>query len=68
MKKINIINGLLLAYLVVMSVVGWPGNQPDPDYKQYFLIMGITLAIILLLRYVQVRRLKMREKQKKEEE
>ena len=66
MKKINITTGLLLAYLAVMSVIGWPGKQEAPDYKQYFLIMGITLAVILLLRFFQVRRLKMREKQKAE--
>jgi cytochrome c biogenesis protein CcdA len=68
MKKINMISGLLLVYLVVMSVIGWPGKQQDPDYVQYFIIMGLTLAIIILLRFVQIRRLKFREKQNKEEE
>ncbi|MDR2496077.1 MAG: hypothetical protein LBD21_03010 [Tannerellaceae bacterium] len=66
MKKINITTGLLLAYLAVMSVIGWPGKQEAPDYKQYFLIIGITLAVILLLRFLQVYRQKMREKQKTE--
>ena len=50
MKKINITSLLLLVYLIVMSVMGWPGNKPNPDYKSYFLIMGISVAAILLLR------------------
>lgn len=67
MKKINITSLLLLVYLIVMSVMGWPGNKPNPDYKSYFLIMGISVAAILLLRYVQIRRMKFRNKQKDNE-
>ncbi|MDR2775717.1 MAG: hypothetical protein LBC19_13455 [Tannerella sp.] len=66
MKKINIISGLLLIYLVVMSIIGWPGNKPDADYAGYFLIMGISLVVIFLLRLLQIRRMKWREKQEKE--
>jgi hypothetical protein len=65
MKKVNITSGLLLIYLIVMSIIGWPGKKPDPDYPQYFLIMGITLLAIFLLRWLQIRRLKWREKQEK---
>jgi hypothetical protein len=68
MKKINLTCGLLLVYLVVMSVIGWPGNKPDPDYGQYFLIMGISLAAIFLLRFLQIRRMKWRKRQEKEKE
>jgi cytochrome c biogenesis protein CcdA len=68
MKKINIITGLLLVYLAVMSVIGWPGRQAEPDYGQFFLILGITLVVILLLRFLQVYRLKMREKQREKEQ
>ena len=67
MKKINITSLLLLVYLAVMRVMGWPGNKPNPDYKSYFLIMGISVAAILLLRYVQIRRMKFRNKQKENE-
>ncbi|MDR1645184.1 MAG: hypothetical protein LBS05_05095 [Tannerellaceae bacterium] len=66
MKKVNIINGLLLLYLIVMSIIGWPGNKPDADYPHYFLIMGITLLAIFLLRWLQIRRLRWREKQEEE--
>jgi hypothetical protein len=68
MKKINIISGLLLIYLVVMSVIGWPGKKAEADYPQYFLMMGASLAAILLLRFLQIRRMKWRKKEKKEKE
>lgn len=68
MKKINTISGLLLIYLLVMGIIGWPGNKPDPDFISYSLVMGISLTAILLLRYLQKRRLKLREKWEKEKE
>ncbi|MDR1918579.1 MAG: hypothetical protein LBQ65_02900 [Tannerellaceae bacterium] len=66
MKKINIISGLLLVYLLVMSVIGWPGNKPEPDYSSYFLVMGLSLLAVLLLRFIQIRRLKSRKKWEEE--
>lgn len=68
MKKINITTGVLLIYLIVMSVWGWPGKQPDPDWVQYFAVMGVSVFVILLLRYLQVKRMKMRNKWKEENE
>ncbi|MDR1344549.1 MAG: hypothetical protein LBJ39_04260 [Tannerellaceae bacterium] len=65
MKKVNIISGLLLTYLIVMSVIGWPGRKEDPDYVQYFVIMGLSLAAIVLLRLLQIRRARWRDNQKK---
>lgn len=66
MKKINITTGILLIYLIVMSVWGWPGKLPDPDWLQYFLVMGLSLVVIFLLRYLQIKRKKMRDKWKEE--
>ena len=66
MKKINITTGVLVIYLIVMSVWGWPGKQSDPDCIQYFSVMGVSLFVILLLRYLQVKRMKMRDKWKEE--
>jgi hypothetical protein len=51
-----------------MSVIGWPGKEQEPGWGQYFLAVGITLGVILLLRFVQVYRLKLREKQKNGED
>lgn len=66
MKKINITTGILLIYLIVMSIWGWPGKLPDPDWLQYFLVMGLSLIVIFLLRYLQIKRKKMRDKWKEE--
>ena len=60
MKKINITTIALLVYLIVMSIIGWPGNNPGNNYTEYFLMIGATLVIIILLRYLQVKRLRMR--------
>jgi hypothetical protein len=62
MKRINIISGLLLVYLAVMAVIGWPGKKAEPDYTQYFIILGISLTTIILLRFLQIRRRKLRQK------
>lgn len=64
MKKINITTAVLLIYLVVMSVIGWPGKKADPDYVQYFCVIGVTLLVIGFLRFLQIKRLKIREKMK----
>lgn len=56
MKKINITTIALLVYLIVMSIIGWPGNNPGNSYTEYFLMIGATLVIIILLRYLQVKR------------
>lgn len=64
MKKINITTAVLLIYLVVMSVIGWPGKKADPDYVQYFCVIGVTLLVIVFLRFLQIKRLKIRKKMK----
>ncbi|MEG1543552.1 MAG: hypothetical protein RR382_03365 [Tannerellaceae bacterium] len=61
MKKINFTSSLLLIYLIVMSVIGWPGNRPGNSYTEYFCIMGASLFVIILLRFVQIKRYKMRQ-------
>lgn len=65
MKRINIISIALLIYLVVMSVIGWPGgNSANLTYTEYFCMIGATLVIIALLRFVQIKRFKARSKWK----
>ena len=66
MKKINIITAVLLIYLGVMSYIGWPGNKENPNYTEYFIVIGITLVVIFLFRYTQIRRLKLRKKKEEE--
>lgn len=62
MKKINITTLVLLAYLAIMAVIAWPGRNPSNGYTEYFLMIGATLVIIFLLRFLQIKRLKSRDK------
>jgi putative Mn2+ efflux pump MntP len=62
MKKINITTIVLLIYLLIMSIIGWPGKQVNPNYIQYFAVIGATLLIIFLLRFLQIKRFKNRDK------
>lgn len=67
MKKINITSAVLLIYLIIMSVVGWSGRNPSNNYTEYFCMIGATLFVIALLRYLQIKRMKMREKRREDE-
>lgn len=62
MKKINLISGFLVIYLIVMGVLYWPGSNPKEGYGKYLLVLGGTVLIIIVLRIIQIKRLKMREK------
>ena len=64
MKKVNITTAVLLIYLIVMSIIGWPGKQAD--YVQYFGVIAATVLVIGLLRFLQIKRLKIRDKMKDE--
>ncbi|MCC8133819.1 MAG: hypothetical protein LIP04_09810 [Tannerellaceae bacterium] len=66
MKRINISTAVLLIYLIVMAIFGWPGNKPDSDYIQYGVIIGASVIVIIVLRIVQIKRLKAREKWKQD--
>lgn len=66
MKKANITSLALLAYLIVMSVIGWPGKEnANLNYTEYFIMIGVTLVVIILLRFLQIKRAKIRENWKK---
>lgn len=68
MKKINITTALLCIYILVMGVLYWPGRNPQIDYGSYFLSLGGTAFITIILRIIQIRRLKLREQWRKEDE
>lgn len=68
MKKINITTIVLLVYLIVMAVIGWPRHQPSNSFPEYFCVIGATLAIIFLLRYMQIKRLRARQRWNEEKE
>ena len=62
MKKVNITTAGLLIYLIVMSIIGWPGKQADPDYVQYFGVIAATVLVNGILRILQIKRLNIRDK------
>lgn len=68
MKKINITTAVLAIYLIVMSIIGWPGKQAEPDYVQYFCVIGATILVIILLRFLQIKRHRIREKRNNSKE
>jgi Na+/melibiose symporter-like transporter len=68
MKKVNIMTLALLAYLLIMSYIGWPGRNSRLDYTEYFVVIGVTVVVIFLLRFLRIRLLKMRNKQKEDKQ
>ncbi|MDD4514789.1 hypothetical protein [Massilibacteroides sp.] len=68
MKKVNITTALLLVYLLVIGVLFWPGNNPNVESLQYWGVLGGTLFIIIVLRIIQIKRLKLRDKWRRENE
>lgn len=66
MKKINITTALLCIYILVVGVLYWPGRNPMIDYSTYFIALGGTAFITIILRLIQIRRLKMRDEWRKE--
>ena len=64
MKRINITTAILLIYLLVMSIIGWPGRNPQNGYTEYILVMGGSLIVIFILRFVQIKRFNARQELK----
>lgn len=59
-KKSKIIIGLLLVYIVVLAVIGWPlreasANNP-PDWVGYLISLGLSVVVVTLLAFVFRRR------------
>lgn len=60
-KKSTVLPFVLLVYLGIMAYIGWPAyanGQTSP--LQYFGIIGLTLAIIILLHFSLKRRERLR--------
>ena len=62
MKRINILTIVLLGYLFIMSVLGWPGRNSHLSYTEYFIVIGVSVVVIFILRYLRIRVFKMRNK------
>ncbi|ATR91148.1 hypothetical protein CS544_08690 [Porphyromonas gingivalis] len=68
MKRINITIGFLFIYFVVMSVLGYPRERIAPDGADrlvtYLLVCALELVVLILLRWVLIRRYKMHERRR----
>lgn len=68
MKRINITIGFLFIYFVVMSVLGYPRERIAPDGADrlvtYLLVCALELVVLILLRWILIRRYKMRERRR----
>ena len=68
MKRINITIGFLFIYFVVMSVLGYPRERIAPDGADRLvtdlLVCALELVVLILLRWVLIRRYKMRERRR----
>jgi hypothetical protein len=61
MKRVNITTIVLSIYVFVMAIMGWPGRNPGQGYTQYFVVLAASIVVILVLRYVQIKRMKARD-------
>jgi heme exporter protein D len=67
MKKSTLIPLVLLAYLAVMSYIGYPAyasGEYTPFY--YFGIIGVTLCVIVLLHFSMKRRERLRDERERD--
>lgn len=61
MKKINITSLVLVIYLLVMCIIGWPGKPNSTNgWTEFTILIGASLVVILALRWVQIKRMRMR--------
>lgn len=66
MKRINFTTALLFLYLIVVGLITWPARNPHIAWSDYCVMLGATAFVIVLLRFVQVQRLRGKGKNKEE--
>lgn len=64
MKRINLTTALLFLYLGIVGFITWPARNPPIAWSDYFVMLGATAFVIVLLRFVQVQRLRGKGKNK----
>ena len=55
----------LAMYAIAMAVIGYPNYKQSGNLKEFWIIIGVCLAMAVLLHFVLKRREKNREKFKK---
>ena len=64
-KKIIFLPLALAIYAIVMAVIGYPNYKQSGNLNEFWIIIGVCLALAVLLHFVLKRREKNREKFKK---
>lgn len=67
MKRINFTTALLFLYLIVVGLITWPARNPHIAWSDYCVMLGATAFVIVLLRFVQVQRLRGKDKTNNEQ-
>lgn len=68
MKRSIIIPGVLVIYLIVMAVIGWPQFIEQGKYLEYIGIIVATIVVIVLLYFLLRRRDRMRRELRKQKD
>ncbi|MEG1586150.1 MAG: hypothetical protein RR346_04680 [Bacteroidales bacterium] len=68
MKRSILIPAVLIIYLIVMAVIGWPNYAAEGNYWEYAGLLIATLIVIVLLYFVLRRRDRMRQELRKQKE
>lgn len=61
-KRHLLIPLLLLVYVTIMVVMAFPKYQESGNWNEFFMILGISLLLIVLLYFIYKRKDKIRDK------
>ncbi len=61
-KRHILIPLLLLVYVTIMVVMAFPKYQESGNWNEFFMILGISLLLIVLLYFIYKRKEKIRDK------
>ena len=61
-KRHLLIPLLLLVYVTIMVVMAFPKYQESGNWNEFFMILGISLLLIVLLYFIYKRKEKIRDK------
>lgn len=61
-KKHIVLPAALAVYAVAMAIIGYPNYKQSGNLQEFWIIMGVSLALPVLLHFVLKRRERNREK------
>lgn len=61
-KRHIVLPAVLLIYFAIMAVMAYPRYKASGNWNEYFVIIGISLLLALLLFFILKRRQKIRDR------